>query len=401
MRYLLAPDSFKESADATEVALAMQRGIVASDPCAQTRLLPLSDGGEGLTLALVNATNGSLRTAQAHDALGRPITATYGFLGPQPGTKQLRTAVIELAAASGIELIAPAERRATLASTFGTGELIMDAIGAGADRIVLGLGGSATTDGGSGLARACGFRFLDAYGSDIPEGGGALNQLDHITAQDADARAASIPIIMASDVTNPLHGSNGAAQIFGPQKGASPSQVRELDSALTAFADAIRRLNGRDVQDVPGAGAAGGSGAGLLGLFNAHAVPGIDLVLELVHGKEGCDWADIVITGEGSIDGQTSHGKVPSGIARLARSCGKPTIAVGGTIKLSADERKDLRSAGIVATFAIAPGAATLSTLLADARANIESTCFSIAGLVSAVSASKSGEITDPHDATL
>lgn len=377
MRYLLAPDSFKESATAAQVAEAMRRGILSSDTQAETRLLPLSDGGEGLTLALVHATNGELRTAPSHDALGHPIEAAFGFLGT-PGP---RTAVVELAAASGIELIAPEERRPLEASTFGTGELIKAAIDAGAERLVVGLGGSATTDGGTGLARALGYRFIGTDGRELSHGGGALTNLDHIVADDVDPRAMSIPITLASDVSNPLTGPEGAAHVFGPQKGATPAQVELLDRGLDRLAIAIERFNGCDVRGGRGAGAAGGSGAGLLGLFSAKAVPGIELVLDLVHGREACEWADLVITGEGAIDSQTPYGKVPAGIARLAKECGTPTIALGGKVTRDPKDLEALREAGIIATFSVAPGAANLATLLADAEPNIEATCAAIAAL--------------------
>lgn len=388
MKYLLAPDSFKEAASAQAVAESMRRGVAAGDPGAECRMMPLSDGGEGLTDALVQATSGELRSEHAHDALGRPIITRYGFLGEGGfGTshdgENPRTAVVELAAASGIERISPADRDPLAASTFGTGELIRAAIDAGAERIVLGLGGSATTDGGTGLARALGHRFLDADDCELPLGGGALPRLARIDDTEVPDDVRNIPIVLACDVTNPLTGTDGAAAVFAPQKGANPEQVALLDCGLGRLADAITALNGRKITDKPGAGAAGGTGGGMLGLFNATMRPGIELVLDLLHAREACAWADIVITGEGSIDGQTPYGKVPSGIARLAKSQGKPVIAIGGKVTRDSNVTAALNEAGIVATFGIAPGPAALPELLADTERNVEATCAAIAGLLS------------------
>lgn len=400
MRYLLAPDSFKEAASAEAAAHAMKRGVMAGDPDAQCRLLPLSDGGEGLTSALVRATGGEFCSVTTCDAIGRPINARYGFLGKSneygdfetsgdssdsPITAASRTAVIELAAASGIERISPADRNPLAASTFGTGELIRAAIDAGAERIVLGLGGSATTDGGTGLARALGHRFLDADDCELPLGGGALPRLARIDDTEVPDDVRNIPIVLACDVTNPLTGPDGAAAVFAPQKGANPEQVALLDCGLGRLADAITALNGRKITDKPGAGAAGGTGGGMLGLFNATMRPGIELAIDALHAREACAWADIVITGEGSIDGQTPYGKVPSGIARLAKSQGKPVIAIGGKVTRDPQTMAALREAGIVATFGIAPAPAVLPQLLADTERNVEATCAAIAGLLSVV----------------
>ena len=383
MKYLLAPDSFKEAASAQAVAESMRRGVAAGDPGAECRMMPLSDGGEGLTDALVQATSGELRSEHAHDALGRPIITRYGFLGEGGfGTshdgENPRTAVVELAAASGIERISPADRDPLAASTFGTGELIRAAIDAGAERIVLGLGGSATTDGGTGLARALGHRFLDADDCELPLGGGALPRLARIDDTEVPDDVRNIPIVLACDVTNPLTGTDGAAAVFAPQKGADAQQVATLDAGLARLADAIEALNGRMIENRPGAGAAGGTG-----LFNASMRPGIELALDVLHAREACAWADVVITGEGSIDEQTPYGKVPSGIARLAKSQGKPVIAIGGKVTRDSNVTAALNEAGIVATFGIAPGPAALPQLLADTERNVEATCAAIAGLLS------------------
>ena len=393
MRVLLAPDSFKEAASAEVIAQAMACGIMRGDPQAECRLLPLSDGGEGLTHSLVHATGGTLHDVETVDAVGRPIIAQFGFLGNKHTS---RTAVVELASASGLEQVSPADRDPMAASTFGTGLLIHAAIDAGADRIVLGLGGSATTDGGTGLAHAFGFRFLDAHDCDIPLGGGALVDLARIDDSKVSDSIKNVPIVLACDVTNPLTGPEGAAHVFAPQKGAIATQVELLDQGLANLARAIMQYNGRDIEHTPGAGAAGGTGGGMLGLFNATVKPGIELVLDLAHGREACAWADVVITGEGSIDSQTPYGKVPSGIAKLAQSQGKPTIAIGGTVTRDSHTIEALNEAGIVATFGIAPGPADLATLIAGTERNVEITCAAIASTLRVASATAVTAATSP-----
>ena len=265
------------------------------------------------------------------------------------------------------------------ASTFGTGLLIRAAIDAGADRIVLGLGGSATTDGGTGLAHALGFHFLDTAGHDIPLGGGSLVDLSRIDDSEVPYFVKNVPIVLACDVTNPLTGPEGAAHVFAPQKGATATQIELLDQGLANLAHVIMQYNGRDIECIPGTGAAGGTGGGTLGLFNTTVRPGIELVLDLAHGREACAWADVIITGEGSIDSQTPYGKVPSGIAKLAQSQGKPTIAIGGTVTRDPHTVEALNKAGIIATFGIAPGPADLTTLIANTERNVEITCAAIA----------------------
>ena len=384
MRILLAPDSFKEAASAEAIAQAMARGIKRGNPQAECWLMPLSDGGEGLTQALVHATAGTLHSAETVDAIGRPIIAQFGFLGNKHTS---RTAVVELASASGLERVSPADRNALVASTFGTGLLIRAAIDAGADCIVLGLGGSATTDGGTGLARALGFHFLDTAGHDIPLGGGSLVDLSRIDDSEVPYFVKNVPIVLACDVTNPLTGPEGAAHVFAPQKGANAAQIELLDQGLANLAHVIMQYNGRDIECIPGTGAAGGTGGGTLGLFNTTVRPGIELVLDLAHGREACAWADVIITGEGSIDSQTPYGKVPSGIAKLAQSQGKPTIAIGGTVTRDPHTVEALNETGIVATFGIAPGPADLTTLIADTERNVEITCAAIASTLRVASA--------------
>lgn len=393
MRVLLAPDSFKEAASAEVIARAMARGIMRGDPQAECRLLPLSDGGEGLTHSLVHATGGTLHDVETVDAVGRPIIAQFGFLGNKHTS---RTAVVELASASGLEQVSPVDRDPMAASTFGTGLLIHAAIDAGADRIVLGLGGSATTDGGTGLAHAFGFRFLDAHDCDIPLGGGALVDLERIDDSEVPNFVKNVPIVLACDVINPLTGPEGAAHVFAPQKGANTAQVELLDQGLANLAHAIMQYNGRDIERIPGTGAAGGTGGGMLGLFNTTVRPGIELMLDLAHGREACAWADVIITGEGSIDSQTPYGKVPSGIAKLAQSQGKPTIAIGGTVTRDPHTIEALNETGIVATFGIAPGPADLATLIANTERNVEITCAAIAGTLRVAPATTVTAATSP-----
>ena len=381
MRILLAPDSFKEAASAEAIAQAMARGIKRGNPQAECWLLPLSDGGEGLTQALVHATAGTLHDVETVDAVGRPIIAQFGFLGNKHTSC---TAVVELASASGLEQVSPADRDPMAASTFGTGLLIRAAIDAGADRIVLGLG----------------FRFLDAHDSDIPLGGGALVDLARIDDSRVSDSIKNVPIVLACDVTNPLTGPEGAAHVFAPQKGATATQVELLDQGLANLARAIMQYNGRDIEHTPGAGAAGGTGGGMLGLFNATVKPGIELVLNLAHGREACAWADVVITGEGSIDSQTPYGKVPSGIAKLAQSQGKPTIAIGGTVTRDPHTVEALNETGIIATFGIAPGPADLTTLIANTERNVEITCAAIASTLRVASATAVTAATSPCEST-
>lgn len=368
-RYLCAPDSFKESLTATEAAQAMARGIKNADPTAEVRCLPMADGGEGTARALVDATGGTMRTVDAHDPLGRPIKADFGMLGD--GT----TAVVETAEASGLALLKPEERDPLVASSYGTGELIRAALDAGATRILVGLGGSATNDAGAGILKALGARLLDGYGHNLKPGGAALADLDHVDLDGLDARLKGVEIVAACDVTNPLTGADGASAVFGPQKGASPADVAALDKALTRFAIVAERQLDMHVADHPGAGAAGGIGAAMLSFLHARFMPGVDLVIEQSGLDEATQWADIVFTGEGSIDFQTKFGKTPAGVAKTAKRHGKPVIAIAGHIGKGIGE---LHAVGIDAVFGIAPGAASLEDLLKHAADNVAFTAEQI-----------------------
>ncbi|MFR7725745.1 MAG: glycerate kinase [Bifidobacterium longum] len=364
-RYLCAPDSFKESLTAMEAARAMAQGIENADHDAEVRCLPMADGGEGTARALVDATGGSMRAVPVHDPLGRPVEGHFGLLAD--GT----TAVVETAEASGLALLEAKERNPLIASSYGTGELMLAAVRSGAKRIIVGLGGSATNDAGAGLLQALGVRLLDKNGNDLAHGGAALANLTTIDISTMDPALKNVAITAACDVTNPLTGPTGASAVFGPQKGASKDDVATLDAALAHFAQVIDSQLGVAVNDVPGAGAAGGIGAALKGFLNAEFRPGIAIVIEQSGLDAAAQWADVVFTGEGSIDFQTKFGKTPAGVAETAKRHGKPVIAAAGHIGTGIDE---LHEVGIDAVFGIAPGAASLSELLADAAANVTRT---------------------------
>ena len=324
-RVIVAPQSFKGSADAVAVASAIARGVRRAWPAAIVEEMPLADGGEGTVRALVTATRGRSRVTRVHDPLGREIDAEWGVLGD--GT----TAVVEMAAASGLPLLRPDERDARITSTRGTGELILAAAASGAHRIVIGIGGSATNDGGAGMARAFGYRFFDREGRELAEGGAALRHLARIDGQ-TDPRLIRPAIEVACDVRNPLLGPEGASAVYGPQKGATPEIVEELDAALERYADVVETFVGRSIRDVPGAGAAGGLGAGLLAFLDARLVSGALLVLRAVDFAGRLRGADLVITGEGRIDRQSGYGKLTGAVTAAARSARVPVVAIAGSI---------------------------------------------------------------------
>src|SRR3989442_7607947 len=324
-RVIVAPQSFKGSADAVAVASAIARGVRRVLPDALVEEMPLADGGEGTVRALVRATKGSLRVARVHDPLGREIDAEWGVLGDGV------TAVVEMAAASGLPLLDVSERDPRIASTRGTGELMLAAAASGGHRIVMGIGGSATNDGGAGMARAFGYRFLDREGNDLREGGVALARLGRIDGQ-TDPRLVRPSIEVACDVRNPLLGPEGASAVYGPQKGATPEIVRELDAALARYADVVEAFVGRPIRDVPGAGAAGGLGAGLLAFLDARLVSGAELVLRAVGFAERIAGVDLVVTGEGRVDQQSGYGKLTGAVTAAARRAGVPVVAVAGSL---------------------------------------------------------------------
>lgn len=363
LRIVVAPDAYKGSLTAVEAAAAMARGVRAVFPDAELVELPIADGGEGTVDALVAATGGRIEVRTVRGPLGEPVRARLGVLGSRD------VAVVEMAEASGLPLVPPGRRDPRITTTFGTGELVRAALDAGLRRIVVGIGGSATNDGGAGFARALGVRFLDAAGAELPDGGAALARLDRIDLAELDPRLATAELVVACDVDNPLVGPRGASAIYGPQKGATPAVVRELDAALARYADVARRATGRDVAAVPGAGAAGGLGAGLLLFTPAVLRPGIPLVLEAVGFDARVRGADLVLTGEGRTDAQTAMGKAPAGVAAAARRLGVPVVCLSGGLGEGAD---DVLALGVDALEAAVPGPMSLDEAVRAGPALVE-----------------------------
>lgn len=325
MRILVAPQAFKGSLDAVHVAQAIGRGAAEVFPDALVTLLPVADGGEGTVRAMVQASGGRTVTTRVLGPLERPVNATWGMLGDG------HTAVIEMAAASGLPLLRREERNPWRTTSYGTGELIRHALDYEVSHLIVGIGGSATNDGGAGMAQALGVRLLDASGRDLRPGGGNLRHLERIEPSGIDPRLATVDIEVACDVNNPLTGPEGASAVYGPQKGADPEMARELDRILDRYAAVIRRDVGPDVGTAPGAGAAGGMGAGLLAFTNARLRPGVEIVFEALRLDEHLRDADLVITGEGRMDRQDTFGKAPMEVARRAAALGIPTVAVVGS----------------------------------------------------------------------
>ena len=327
MRVLVAPQEFKGSLTAREAAEAIADGVRDALPDAIVDLVPMSDGGAGLVDAMLAARGGERVVTPVRDPLMRPIEAAWGVLAPGD------TAAIEMAAASGLVLLSAAERDPLVATTFGTGEIILAALDRGCRRIIVGVGGSATVDGGAGAMQALGARLLDVAGQELPPGGGPLSRLDRIDVTKRDPRLAAVEIDVACDVTNTLCGPRGAAAVFGPQKGASPATVDALDAALRHFAEVVRRDLGVDVLKLTGGGAAGGLAAGLMAFARARIAAGFDVVATTVGLERKIAAADMVVTGEGRLDAQTAFGKTAAGVARMARAHGKPVAIVAGTIE--------------------------------------------------------------------
>lgn len=359
MRIVIAPDSFKGSLPAADVAQALAQGISSVLPDADIVCKPVADGGEGTVEALVTATAGRFVESDVTGPLaGQKVRARWGILGDGS------TAVIEVAAASGLTLVAPELRDPLITTSRGTGQLIRAALDAGCRRIIVGLGGSATNDGGAGMAQALGVRLLDDAGRDLPPGGAALAQLHRVDETGLDARLAGVEVIGAVDVNNPLLGPTGATHVFGPQKGASPHAVARLEDALAHYADVLARQMHVDVRAVPGAGAAGGLGASLLAFCRASLRGGADVVLEAIGLEEAVRDATLIITGEGKLDGQTVFGKAPLAVARMAARHNKPVIAVAAMLGDGVEQLYDFGFDAIVAT---APGPIDLHTSMEQA----------------------------------
>lgn len=330
MRIALSPNAFKGSLTALEAAECMRKGFHAALPRASFILIPMADGGDGTLQAVVDATGGRLLRKRVHDPLGRFVAARFGLSGDGG------TAIIEMAEASGLVLLKSRERNPLLTSTRGTGELICKALDLGVRKIVIGIGGSATNDGGTGMARALGVRFLDASGKDLPEGGGSLVRLERIDMSRRDHRLQGVALDIACDVNNPLVGPHGATRVYAPQKGATPAMVKTLEAGLVRLGRVIRSDIGLDVAKVPGAGAAGGMGAGLMAFAGGRLKPGVEIVADVVRLRERLRGCDLVVTGEGRMDGQTVHGKTPVGVARVAQALGIPVIAIVGSLGMGA-----------------------------------------------------------------
>lgn len=351
MKIVVAPDSFKGSISAKEAALNVKKGILKVFEDANVICVPMADGGEGTVQSMVDATNGKLIYVEVNDPLFRKVVAFYGILGDG------LTAVIEMAAASGLPLLRSDERNPLLTSTYGTGELIKHALDSGCKKIIMGIGGSATNDGGQGMAKALGIRFLDRLGNDIGFGGGCLGKLHSIDIKDIDPRIAECEFVLACDVDNMLCGKQGASQIFGPQKGANESMIKVLDDNLCHYAKVIKNDLNADIIELPGSGAAGGLGGGALVFLGAQLSRGVDLVIDAVGLDDIIKDADLVITGEGMMDYQTQFGKTPFGVAKIAKKYEVPVIALVGKIGEGADVLLDM---GISTIFSIVDGPMTL-----------------------------------------
>ena len=351
MKIVIAPDSFKDSLSAAGVAQAIAEGWAQVWPAAHVLQCPMADGGEGTVDAVLAACKGELRRHTVRGPLGDSVEARWGWLADS------HTAMIEMAEASGLQLVAPGQRDACSSTTYGTGELIRAALDAGAQRIILAIGGSATNDGGAGAMQALGVQLLDSERQPLPAGGLALARLAHISLEQLDPRLAQVRFEIAADVNNPLCGPHGASSIFGPQKGASPEQVAQLDAALGHFADHCAQVLPKDVRDEPGSGAAGGLGFAAKAFLAAQFRPGVEVVAELVGLDEAVRGADLVITGEGRFDAQTLRGKTPFGVARIARRHGVPVVVIAGTL---GDGYEQMYAHGVDAAFALPSGPMSL-----------------------------------------
>ncbi|OPJ57239.1 glycerate kinase family protein [Alkalithermobacter paradoxus] len=373
MKFVLAPDSFKESMTAKEAADAMERGIRKVIPDAICIKVPMADGGEGTVQSLVDATNGQVHYVDVMGPLGNSVRAHFGILGNN------ESAVIEMASASGLELLQKEARNPLYTTTYGTGQLIRAALDKNVKNILIGIGGSATNDGGAGMIQALGGKLLDKDGNELGLGARALNKLHKIDLSNLDNRIKSVNIDVACDVDNILTGKKGASYVFGPQKGATPEMVKIMDENLIHYANIIRKELDIDIEHVPGAGAAGGLGAGLMAFLGANLRKGVELVIRYTGLEEKIKGANYVFTGEGSIDSQTIHGKTPYGVSITARKFGIPTIAFAGRI---GDGVESLYNHGITSIICILNGVETLDEALKNGKKNMEHTCERIVRLL-------------------
>lgn len=358
MKILIAPDSFKHSLTAKKVADFLAEGILRVFPDTEILKVPVADGGEGTVQALVDATGGRIVKTRVHDPLMRMIESRFGILGDG------KTAVIEMAAASGLELLEDHELDPMSATTFGTGELMKKALDEGVEKMIIGIGGSATNDGGTGMAAALGAKFLDKNGNEVKPGGGEIGKIETIDLYHLDERLKHCRVTVAADVTNPLTGVDGAAKVYAAQKGAGREQVQQLEENMKHFAGIIRKELSKQIENTPGAGAAGGLGAGLMVFAGADIDPGFDVVKHTVQLEEKMKDVNLVITGEGRIDRQTQFGKTPHGVAMLAKKYNLPVIAFAGTL---GERYKEMYDKGLDAIFPIADKPMDLKTSLKQA----------------------------------
>jgi len=372
MKVIIAPDSFKESLSAKQVCIAIRNGLQRVWPDADYVEVPIADGGEGTVQSLVDATAGRIHQLGVTGPVGERVDGFYGLLGDG------ETAVIEMAAASGLHHVPREKRDPKLTTSLGTGELILDALNNGARRFIIGLGGSATNDGGIGMLSALGAVFSDQQGQSISANGLGLSQLAHIDTRAMDPRLNESRFLVACDVDNPLCGNQGASAVFGPQKGATDADIQLLDTALFRYAKLIKASRGIDVLHTPGAGAAGGMGAALLGFLPAQLKPGVEIVLDSLALTDRLNGADLVITGEGRIDGQTIHGKAPIGVARVAKQAGLPVIAIAGC---TGDHYQAVYQHGIDAVFSSVPRAMALNEAFLQSADNLADIAENVARL--------------------
>lgn len=375
MKIVLAPDSYKNSLTAKQVAQAMENGLKKVLPEADYVQVPMADGGEGTVQSLVDAKHGQLLSEQVIDPLGKETTAHFGLIDNG------QVAVIEMAEASGIQYVNDETKDPYVTTTYGTGQLIKAAIETGAKTIIIGIGGSATNDGGAGMAQALGAKLLDKNGQELAYGGKALVDLEKIDIGKMMPELSDVKVIIASDVTNPLTGEKGASNVFGPQKGATPEMISVLDKSLSHYADVIKRDLGKDLEHVEGAGAAGGLGTGLLAFTNSDMQPGVEIVVSYTGLKDFAKDADYVFTGEGQIDFQTKYGKTPMGVAQAAKKANPKVqvIAIAGSV---GERTEELYPLGIDAIFSCVPGVEDLDKAIEDTDPNIQKVISNIGRLI-------------------
>jgi len=375
MKIILAPDSFKGSITAGEASAVMARALRRNFPRAEVLELPVSDGGEGLVEALVTATGGEIVNTRVTGPLGNQVDSCWGLLGDR------ETAVVEMAAASGLSLVPETKRNPMFTTTSGTGELIKEALEGGCRKIIVGIGGSATNDGGVGMARALGIKFLGSDGEEIQPHGGELLHLERIDDAGKNPLLEDVEIQVACDVSNPLTGPCGAARVYAPQKGATEEMLPVLEEGLKRYAGVIRKDLGMEVENVPGAGAAGGMGAGLIAFLGAGLQPGIDIVLDAVCFREKLENCHLVITGEGKLDGQSIYGKAPVGVARVAAQYGVPVAAVAGQVPGNMEVVEKLYHEGITACFSLVNAPMNLEEALEQVKDLLETAVVQVVRL--------------------